>query len=137
MNAEREKAAERRRAAEAEAYQRSQKILEGELARDRAWRDAVKQVPTHAEVGFEVDTQIQIIVSLVVHQPFAVLVCSCFHHCHLATLRRRCIAHGVVELCSGTPGFLAGRRMLSELFQSLCTGWRALSATLIRILPQR
>ena len=54
MNAEREKAAERRRAAEAEAYQRSQRILEGELARDRAWRDAVKQVPTYVKVKLEV-----------------------------------------------------------------------------------
>ncbi len=42
-NKEREAAAQRRREAESEAYQRSQKILEGELARDRAWRDAVKQ----------------------------------------------------------------------------------------------
>ena len=43
-NKEREAAAERRRAAEADAYARSRKILEEELARDRAWRDAVKQV---------------------------------------------------------------------------------------------
>ena len=43
-NREREAAAERRRAAEADAYARSRKILEEELARDRAWRDAVKQV---------------------------------------------------------------------------------------------
>lgn len=43
-NREREAAAQRRRAAEADAYARSRKILEEELARDRAWRDAVKQV---------------------------------------------------------------------------------------------
>ena len=45
-NREREAAAQRRRAAEADAYARSRKILEEELARDRAWRDAVKQVRT-------------------------------------------------------------------------------------------
>ena len=43
-NAAREQEAQQRRAAEAEAFQRSQRILEQELARDRAWRDAVKQV---------------------------------------------------------------------------------------------
>lgn len=42
-NKEKEAAAARRREAEAEAYHRSRKILEEELARDRAWRDAVKQ----------------------------------------------------------------------------------------------
>lgn len=33
-----------RKAAEGEAYQRSRKILEEEIGKDRAWRRAVQQV---------------------------------------------------------------------------------------------
>lgn len=43
FKAQRDKANAARQAAESEAYQRSQRILEAELAKDRAWRDAVKQ----------------------------------------------------------------------------------------------
>lgn len=75
-NAERAKAAARRQAAESEAYQRSRKILEEELAKDRAWRDAVKQVRTSC-----IYTGIQIVAFLfnfLTHSVARTL--ACFNH---------------------------------------------------------
>lgn len=44
LNEERRKTEEKRKAAEGEAYQRSRKILEEEISKDRTWRQAVQQV---------------------------------------------------------------------------------------------
>ena len=44
LEEERNRAAEQRRAAESAAYERSRKVLEEEIGKDRAWRRAVEGV---------------------------------------------------------------------------------------------
>lgn len=50
LNEERRKSEEKRKAAEGEAYQRSRKILEEEISKDRTWRQAVQQVASRTYI---------------------------------------------------------------------------------------